>query len=904
MSVFFACCDAHPGVRGICTANISNIWMSKYFCKILNHMRCVGYIGLLHTSMHELPTFILQPRMSAGRVPDELALHASTEDVPGVWASADHNCIMWCNQLVVRLASLLLQVAEDVHQDTDPSSRSALVLRHARTMLTGGIHERLMFARGPHEQTKHIDLGTRLSETPDTECGGANLVWYLQYNIPVAVSKPIWTLSYAMLPKNGLGMTGRLYHWELQQGATDFTLFLSGAQPCEGFRVWLHNDLPLAESVSRAASAARLQQLAEHATTGAQEGSADAQRMGDGSTGDHRVDLRNHVDVTALATALPPLHAAARQAVRIWNESGVVMRGKDYKSANGWILRLPPNLLINASRITVWFGKLSIKKAFRATVHLRTAGQEVVALSKPQFISKASANGHWQTATLIDVEPQWYLKAAGFSWKMLGLCVLQRTPVGTQRHHCLHPAVIIAQTRSSDYIRANMTVFSLQACASNSPTTASCRVLLILDRQCDYHVSVRPDPAAQLPELLLQNVHAIWAATQAIALCSLAAVLSSNPQQRLTSQDALAGTACAGFSFLCVGALVLWLHDEFNFLSTFLTGLERVFGAMTISSSMPRVLLEAFTSLRTTATWNTLTMLPLIIPVGRFGLWLHVLAETAAATAAFGLVVFLGGRFALTGRMHASPTELGLDGAFVTWSSALTVSLAILLTTKALTYCTACLQSFACLVTRKLPMQACTSFTSSQHPSRLILLVGTTFGVAAFLHMYLAALMAVIALLGMCFHTPGKQLLTEAHLWLILFGTGAAMSGLSTASFLQVQLHRCTSGYGPHRKATNVLASFLADNLKYSIETLSKEAVHNIFCTWMPAVACFAIVRNSFITDDNKHTHQPLVAACLRVTARVAIACAFANLDWAPTYTQATASVLACMYVFNSKLNP
>lgn len=101
--------------------------------------------------------------------------------------------------------------------------------------------------------------------------------------------------------QDGLGKTGRLYHWPLntsspqrqqqQSGSSDisspsgtsgqparsWSVLVSSSKPCSGFRVWL------------------LRQ------GGAQE---------DG--------LGRDVDVTAMAVQLPPLHAAARQRVRVW----------------------------------------------------------------------------------------------------------------------------------------------------------------------------------------------------------------------------------------------------------------------------------------------------------------------------------------------------------------------------------------------------------------------------------------------------------------------------------------------------------------------------------------------------------------------------------------------------------
>lgn len=122
------------------------------------------------------------------------------------------------------------------------------------------------------------------------------------------------------------------YHWNLNhtRGSVEFTLLVSASKPCEGFRVWLHHELSEEEQNLRSASAMALEIVAKRTAAAAAAaegrgggggGDTEADKAGERTNGSHpsvtptSPELSRHVDVTSLASRLPPLHPAARLQV-------------------------------------------------------------------------------------------------------------------------------------------------------------------------------------------------------------------------------------------------------------------------------------------------------------------------------------------------------------------------------------------------------------------------------------------------------------------------------------------------------------------------------------------------------------------------------------------------------------
>ena len=141
---------------------------------------------------------------------------------------------------------------------------------------------------------------------------------------------------------------------------------ISSSKPCEGFRVWLHHELTEDEAAERAASSAMLEEMAERAAAGDAEGASrgasnggSGQKRSGGSSAAAADESALHIDVTSLAVELPPLLPSARLPVRNWSHFDEVIRGKDYAAASSWVLHLPPEMMLRASGLTIWIGKLT-----------------------------------------------------------------------------------------------------------------------------------------------------------------------------------------------------------------------------------------------------------------------------------------------------------------------------------------------------------------------------------------------------------------------------------------------------------------------------------------------------------------------------------------------------------------
>jgi hypothetical protein len=69
-------------------------------------------------------------------------LSTSAEQVPGVWVSPDHQCILWCNQLVVAVARALGDALTPTHNPPalpPRVQREGVVRRHLAPTLWGTI---------------------------------------------------------------------------------------------------------------------------------------------------------------------------------------------------------------------------------------------------------------------------------------------------------------------------------------------------------------------------------------------------------------------------------------------------------------------------------------------------------------------------------------------------------------------------------------------------------------------------------------------------------------------------------------------------------------------------------------------------------------------------------------------
>lgn len=65
---------------------------------------------------------------------------ASMSTLPGVWVGADHQCIVWCNQLVIRLASQIVTVVNRKDKKAFDSDGNPLEKQISSSHAHGVIH--------------------------------------------------------------------------------------------------------------------------------------------------------------------------------------------------------------------------------------------------------------------------------------------------------------------------------------------------------------------------------------------------------------------------------------------------------------------------------------------------------------------------------------------------------------------------------------------------------------------------------------------------------------------------------------------------------------------------------------------------------------------------------------------
>ena len=263
---FYAELAASPAPKGVPLISIAGGYNDTLVATELTHtqgkpphlmmLNSFSYTPSFKTP-HTLSTHNHHLHTTTGLWPPELSLHADTEAIPGVWASAYHDGIVWCNQLVVKLSALLRDVAiRSLSATPSPSlsssptsswldNRAATIIQRAEVALRGrtgrNLMERMMLETTSTEGQSQAQNGTggkgsgggggigedigddgqdgeRQSRDVDNSlptpspprvwsvdealakladrrlCSGANLAWFQQYNSDKAVKKPLLQL--------------------------------------------------------------------------------------------------------------------------------------------------------------------------------------------------------------------------------------------------------------------------------------------------------------------------------------------------------------------------------------------------------------------------------------------------------------------------------------------------------------------------------------------------------------------------------------------------------------------------------------------------------------------------------------------------------------------------------------
>lgn len=183
--------------------------------------------------------------------------HVSTSTVPRVWASAYHDGIVWCNQLLGLLATMLNHMAADEHfgppgqspgavppdgvvpgdggdptsnprADRSPSWRRSLVKAYVDKYLVGQVWGQIHDGQVQDSDPDTGHIGSRPMTEPGSGsgrssveavreaaagsvspgCGGTNHVWYLQYLTPKEVTGRLLQLDHASIKVGGRVMLG------------------------------------------------------------------------------------------------------------------------------------------------------------------------------------------------------------------------------------------------------------------------------------------------------------------------------------------------------------------------------------------------------------------------------------------------------------------------------------------------------------------------------------------------------------------------------------------------------------------------------------------------------------------------------------------------------------------------
>ncbi|KAK9824413.1 hypothetical protein WJX72_010098 [[Myrmecia] bisecta] len=158
----------------------------------------------------------VSPELAAlhGRVPPQQALAVSSQNVPGIWASAHHQGSVWCNQIVKKVASVLVEL-----------SSSAGALRPADILTARFTSQAAGALALPDTAPPNLSTGSQAAEPRGDR---------------VKVSGQLVSLSgpelAAALPARGV-----VWEWDMQPNhhpKQTLHLLLAGLQPGRHFRIY------------------------------------------------------------------------------------------------------------------------------------------------------------------------------------------------------------------------------------------------------------------------------------------------------------------------------------------------------------------------------------------------------------------------------------------------------------------------------------------------------------------------------------------------------------------------------------------------------------------------------------------------------------------------------------------
>ncbi|DBA69939.1 TPA: GPI inositol deacylase [Trebouxia sp. C0005] len=178
---------------------------------------------------------LVLPELNAltGVWPDELTVEADVRDMPGIWVSADHQSLVWCNQLVSLIARLLQSITQPtiLALHSQEGAQSAVV-QHMRGVTQPNVATALGLALYSMEApipSSAAQLPRIANKCPSRNVDAGSIVNMGHKLQVIKVSSAVGCSTRA----------GCWWQWN-QTGDSEhqsWTLLMQGASPCRDFQV-------------------------------------------------------------------------------------------------------------------------------------------------------------------------------------------------------------------------------------------------------------------------------------------------------------------------------------------------------------------------------------------------------------------------------------------------------------------------------------------------------------------------------------------------------------------------------------------------------------------------------------------------------------------------------------------
>lgn len=156
------------------------------------------------------------------------AVSTSTEGVPGVMLSADHQAIVWCNELVRKLASTLARVGALAREEPERLEDSGRLSATVRDLFLGPASDAPALSAWSED----------LPAVGDGACGGAHPLQDAA-GLPRQSAAEVFKSAFPAAEQGGRAGGGWTHFaWDLR-GLAQMAVRVDGSPPCSGFRAAL-----------------------------------------------------------------------------------------------------------------------------------------------------------------------------------------------------------------------------------------------------------------------------------------------------------------------------------------------------------------------------------------------------------------------------------------------------------------------------------------------------------------------------------------------------------------------------------------------------------------------------------------------------------------------------------------